>query len=76
MLKFSQGGSKGGGGYPSSPIYINVNHIIAVKPDSGLTKIVTTGNGGSNGAYSSFLINESIEEVVLAIGDASKNGAR
>lgn len=67
MIKFTQG---------QYPIYISQQHIIAVKPDlSGKTKIVTTGQQNSNGAtYSAFVVNESIDEVILSIEEASSKG--
>lgn len=77
MIKFSQGGSRGGDGYPSTPIYINVNHIIAVKPGfEGATQIVTTGHSHPDGiSYSAFTVNESIQEVITAIAEVPDKGA-
>lgn len=78
MIKFSQGGSRGGDGYPSTPIYINPDQIVAVKPGlDGVTKIVTTGHSSSEGSsYSAFTVNESIEDVIGAISTASRKGAQ
>lgn len=77
MIRFSQGGSRGADGFPSKPIYINADQIIAVKPDlDGNTKIVTTGHSTRDGAsYSAFIVNESIDEVIAAIEETSKKGA-
>lgn len=63
MIKLSQG---------QYPIYVSLQHIIAVKPDAnGATKIVTTGHDN----YSAFLVGESIDEVVAAISAVSNEGA-
>ncbi len=68
MIKFTQG---------DYPIYISHQQIIAVKPGlDGVTKIVTTGHQSHDGpSYSAFNVTESIEEVVMAIEEASKKGA-
>lgn len=64
MIKLTQG---------KYPIYIAAQHIIAVKPNlKGATKIVTTGRESSAGdSYVTFIVDETIEEVVSAIHAAS-----
>ena len=57
MIRFSQGGSRGADGFPSKPIYINADQIIAVKPDlDGNTKIVTTGHSTRRGGSTTLAI--------------------
>lgn len=69
MIKFNQGG---GGGYPSKPIYLTIQNIVAVKADTdGATKIITTACEN----YAAYIVDETIDEVVSAIEEASKKGA-
>lgn len=60
MIKFTQG---------PYPIYLSQHQIIAVKAGvNGATKIVTTGHEN----YAAFIVNESVDEVVTAITEASQ----
>lgn len=66
MIKLNQGG---GASHPAKPIYLTIRNIVAVKADTnGATKIITTARDN----YATYIVDETIDEVITAIDEASK----